>query len=92
MTKILVSTNQIFGPYKQYMNTLVLKKSWNEILKMTLYHYIYLLLTSSLTRVTVEIKEKIKNGHSLISETYEGLVEKNLTESIIRILSDISDF
>ena len=74
----MVSTNQIFGPYKQYMNTLVLKKSWNEILKMTLYHYIYLLLTSSLTRVIVDqIKEKIKNGHSLISETYEGLVEKN---------------
>ncbi len=78
MTKILVSTNQIFGPYKQYMNTLVLKKSWNEILKMTLYHYIHLLLTSSLTRVTVDqIKEKIKNGHSLTPETYEGLVEKN---------------
>jgi len=63
MTKILVSTNQIFGPYKQYMITLVLKKSWNEILKMTLYHYIHLLLTSSLTRVTVDqIKEKIKNA------------------------------
>ena len=93
MTKILVSTNQIFGPYKQYMNILVLKKSWNEILKMTLYHYIHLLLTSSLTKVTVEqIKEKIKNDHSLISETYEGLVGKNLTESTIRILSDIRDF
>ena len=39
MTKILVSTNEIFGPYRQYMNSLVLKKSWNEILKMTLYHY-----------------------------------------------------
>ena len=93
MTKILVSTNQIFGPYKQYMNILVLKKSWNEILKMTLYHYIHLLLTSSLTKVTVEqIKEKIKNDHSLISETYEGLVGKNLTESTIRILLDIRDF
>ena len=45
---------------------------------MTLYHYIYLLLTSSLTRVTVEqIMEKIKNDNSLISETYERLVEKN---------------
>ena len=60
---------------------------------MTLYHYIHLLFISSLTRVTVDqIKEKIKNEHSLISETCEGLVEKNLTESTIRILSDISDF
>ena len=60
---------------------------------MTLYHYIYLLLISSLTRVIVDqIKEKIKNKHSLISETCEGLVEKNLTESTIRIFSDIRDF
>ena len=93
MTKILVSTNEIFGPYKQYMNGLVLKKSWNEILKMTLYHYIHLLLTSSLNRVTVDqIKEKIKSDYTLISETYQGLVGKNLTESTIRILSDIHDF
>ena len=93
MTKILVSTNEIFGPYKQYMNSLVLKKSWNEILKMTLYHYIHLLLTSNFSRITVDqIKEKIKNDYTLISETYQGLVGKNLTESTIRILTDIHDF
>ena len=93
MTKILISTNEIFGPYRQYMNTLVLKKSWNEILKMTLYHYIHLLLTSSYNRITVDqIKAKIKSDYSLISETYEGLVGKNLTEATIRILNDIHDF
>ena len=93
MTKILISTNEIFGPYRQFMNMLVLKKCWNEILKMTLYHYIHLLLTSSYNKTTVDqIKEKIKNDHALISETYEGLVGKNLTESTIRILTDIHDF
>ena len=93
MTKILILTNEIFGPYRQYMNGLVLRKGWNEILKMTLYHYIHLLLTSSLNKTTVDkIKEKIKNDYALISETYEGLVGKNLTESTIRILNDIHDF
>ena len=93
MTKILISTNEIFGPYRQFMNTLVLKKCWNEILKMTLYHYIHLLLTSSYNKTTVDqIKSKIKNDYSLISETYEGLVGKNLTEATIRILTDIHDF
>ena len=93
MTKVLISTNEIFGPFRQYMNTLVLKKSWNEILKMTLYHYIHLLLTSSYNKITVDqIKSKLKNDYSLISETYEGLVGKNLTESTIRILNDIRDF
>ena len=93
MTKILISTNEIFGPYRQYMNGLVLKKCWNEILKMTLYHYIHLLLTSSFNKVSVEkIKAKIKSDYSMVSETYEGLVGKNLTESTIRILTDIHDF
>ena len=60
---------------------------------MTLYHYIHLLLTSSYNRITVDqIKAKIKSDYSLISETYEGLVGKNLTEATIRILNDIHDF
>ena len=92
-TKILISTNEIFGPYRQFMNSLVLKKSWNEILKMTLYHYIHLLITSTYNKVTVDqLKAKIKSDYSMISETYEGLVGKNLTEATIRILTDIHDF
>ena len=93
MTKILISTNEIFGPYRQYMNSLVLKKSWNEILKMTLYHYIHLLLTSSYNKSNVEqIKEKIKTDINLLTETYEGLVGKNLTIATIKILNDIHAF
>ena len=93
MTKVLIATNEIFGPYRQYMNSLVLKKSWNEILKLTLYHYIHLLLTSSYSKVTVDqIKEKLNGDVSLLSETYEGLVGKNLTLATIKILNDIHDF
>ena len=93
MSKILICTNEIFGPYRQYMNSLVLKKSWNEILKLTLYHYIHSLLTSSYSKTTVEqIKEKIKADIGLLSETYEGLVGKNLTLATIKILNDIHDF
>ena len=54
MTKILILTNEIFGPYRQYMNGLVLRKGWNEILKMTLYHYNHLLLKSSLNKTTFD--------------------------------------
>jgi hypothetical protein len=88
ITKILISTNDIFGPYRQYMNSLVLKKAWNEILKMTLYHYIHLLLFSNYNKSAVEkIKEKLKTDIGLLTETYEGLVGKNLTMSTIKILT-----
>ena len=93
MTKILIETNDIFGSYKQYMNNLVQKKVWNEILKLTLYHYIHLLLTSDFSQVTVEqIREKLKTDIGILKETYEGLVGKNLTTSTIKILNDIHDF
>ena len=93
MTKILLSTNEIFGPFRQYMNSLVLKKAWNEILKLTIYHYIHLLLASNYGKFKVEeIKEKLKTDVSLLTETYEGLVGKNLTTATIKILNDIHDF
>jgi len=93
LSKILIYTNEIFGPYREYMNSLVLKKAWNEILKLTLYHYVHLLLTSKLNQAKVEeIREKIKVDIGLLNETYEGLVGKNLTVSTIKILNDIHDF
>ena len=93
MTKILISTNEIFGPFRQYMNSLVLKKSWNEILKLTLYHYIHLLITSNMNKSSVDqIKEKLKIDVGILTETYQGLVGKNLTEATIKILNDIHDF
>ena len=93
MTKILFSTNEIFGPYRLNMNSLVLKKAWNEILKLTLYHYIHLLLTSNYNKYTVDqIKEKLKTDISLLTETYESFVGKNLTTATIKILNDIHDF
>ena len=93
MNKILVVVNDIFGSYKSNMNAIVIKKAWNEILKMTLYHYINNLISSDYEGVTVlEIRIKIKNDIALISETFENLVGKNLTTSTIKILNDIYDF
>ena len=75
MAKILIGINELFGLFKQYMNSLVQKKVWNEILKLTLYHYIHLLLISKLRVVTVEqISEKLKTDIGILKETYEGLV------------------
>ena len=93
MNKILVVVNDIFGSYKSNMNAIVIKKAWNEILKMTLYHYINNLISSKYDGVTVlEIRIKLKNDTSLISETFENLVGKNLTISTVKILNDIYEF
>jgi len=75
------------------MNPIVIKKTWNEILKMVLYHYINTLISSDYNGVTVlEIRIKIKSDTELISETFENLVGKNLTESTVKILKNIYEF
>ena len=93
MSKISIEINQLFGQYKKYMNTQVQKELWNEILKLTLYHYIHLLLTSKLSNIKVEqILEKLKKDIDILKEKYIGLVGENLATSTIKILNDIHDF
>ena len=93
MSKISIEINQLFGQYKKYMNTQVQKELWNEILKLTLYHYIHLLLTSKLSNIKVEqIREKLKKDIDILKEKYIGLVGENLATSTIKILNDIHDF
>ena len=94
MEKVLLKTNDIFGIFKPLMNVLVIKKCWNEILKMTLYHYIScLLMTANKKQKTVEeLKQKIKFDSGILTETYEPVVGPNLTKSTLKIMDDIHDF
>ena len=94
MELILIKTFDIFGKFKPLMNILIIKKCWNEILKMTLYHYITcLLMTANKKEKPVkELKQKIKNDNGLLKETYEPVVGPNLTKSTLKIMDDIHDF
>ena len=94
MEKVLVKTSDIFGIYKPLMNILVIKKCWNEILKMTLYHYIScLLMTANKNQKNVEeLRKKIKFDSGILTETYEPVVGHNLTISTLKIMDDIHDF
>ena len=94
MEKVLLKTNDIFGIFKPLMNVLVIKKCWNEILKMTLYHYIScLLMTANQKQKTLEeLKNKIKFDTGILNETYVPIVGPNLTKSTLKIMDDIHDF
>ena len=92
--KVLVKTMEIFGTYKPMMSILVIKKCWNEILKLTIYHYICCLLTTAnkKQKSVEELKEKVKYDTSLLKEAYIPVVGENLTNSTIKIMLDIVDF
>ena len=92
--KILFKTNELFGKYNQFMNSLIIKKCWEEILKLSVFYYIKSLLTTAHKKVkkVEDLRDKIKNDQGLLNETYEPVVGKNLTQANLKILSDIYDF
>ena len=92
--QILIKTDELFGKFKEFMNPSVEKKTWDEILKLTLFHYIKSLLTTAHKKLeTIEsLREKIKYDKGCLFETYSGIVGNNLTEATLKILCDIHDF
>ena len=70
MMKVVVKTSEIFNDFKLMMITPIIKRCWNEILKLTLCYYIsLLLLTGKKKKKNInEIKEKIKNDEKLLIE------------------------
>ena len=94
MIKVVFQTSQIFNEYRLTMTTPIVKRCWNEILKLTLCYYISsLLFTAKKRNKNInEIKEKIKNDKKLLVETYEPIVGENLTKATIKILEDIYNF
>ena len=94
MEEIILKSGEIFGKYKSMMVFPVIKKCWNEILKLTLCYYITsLLLTARKKKKSKEdILSKIKNDKNILSESYSGIVGENLTNSTLKILDDIINF
>ena len=94
LEKIFVRTGEIYGGYKSMMNPPVVKKCWNEILKLTLCYYITsLLLTARKKKKNKEeLKLKIKNDNKILNDTYASTIGENLAKSTLKILEDIYDF
>ena len=92
--KIILKTGEIFGKFRPMMNAPVVKKCWNEILKLTLCYYITsLLLTAKKSKKSIEeIKLKIKNDKKNLFGSYSATVGENLTNATLKILDDILDF
>lgn len=97
--KIAPAASEILAPYRKYMKSSVSNKANREILKLTLYHYINLLLKPKLEgqdevqKINVDqLKEKIKKDIPVFQTAFEGLIGKNKAQAEIKILSDIIDF
>ena len=94
LKKVVIRTSKIFNEYKLMMSIPIIKRAWNEILKLTLNYYISLLIFTGKKKEKNlnKIKAKIKNDKDLLIETYSSIVGENLIKPTIKILDDIYNF
>ena len=94
MNNIIIKTVEIFGKFKNLMSQLVLKKYWNEILKLTLCYYITSLLLTARKKKNDKdaLLAKIKEDKAILQNTYSEIVGDNLTDSTLQILNYIIEF
>ena len=91
---VMVKTRDIFCSYNEYMDKSIMKKVWEEILKMSVFFYVRCLLQtgSKGLKDVSELNNKIENDEGALRETYAGIVGNNLTEQNLKILKDLRDF
>ena len=94
LRKILLVTHETYSELNPLMNGMIKKKCWEEVLKLTVFYYIKLLLTTAHKKVkkVEEITAKLEDDKGLLRETYCSLVGENLTNANLKILDDILDF
>ena len=92
--KIIGKSVEIYGKYKSMMNVAIIKKYWNEIMKLTLCYYITSLLLTARKKMKKkeDVQLKIKNDKKILSDAYTCIVGENLVNSTLKILDDINDF
>ena len=90
----LTMINDIYGQFNKHMNEMVVKKTWEEILKLKVFYYVKSLIANAHKKVkdVNDLINKLKEDKEVIIETFESVVGENLTEVNVKILNDIIDF
>ena len=94
LTKIIDITSDIYFKYNTFMNDLVKKRVWEEVLKLTIYYYIKVLITTATMGIKTaeELIKKLIDDKSLLKEQYAIIVGDNLTLVNLQIFEDLITF
>ena len=94
ITKVIDITSDIYFQYNNYMNDLVKKRIWEEILKLTIYYYMKVLITTSTKGIQTseQLIKKLMEDKNVIKDQYSIIVGDNLTEVNLKIFDDLINF
>ena len=94
LSKIIDITSDVYFKYNTFMNDLVKKRIWEEILKLTIYYYMKVLITTSTKGIQTseQLIQKLMEDKNLIKDQYSIIVGDNLTIVNLKIFDDIITF
>ena len=94
LTKVIDITSDVYFKYNTFMNDLVKKRIWEEILKLTIYYYMKVLITTSTKGIqsSEELIKKLMEDKNLIKDQYSLIVGDNLTLLNLKIFDDLITF
>ena len=94
LNKIIDITSDVYFKYNVYINSLVKKRIWEEILKLTVYYYMKLLITTASRgmKSAGDLIKKLMEDKNLLKDQYGIIVGENLTLVNLKIFDDIITF
>ena len=94
LNKIIDTTSDVYFKYNVYINNVVKKYIWEEILKLTVYYYMKLLIMTSSRGIKTanELIKKLMDDKNLLKDQYAIIVGENLTLVNLKIFDDIITF
>ena len=94
LNKIIQATTEVYTKYNTFMINEVKNKVWEEVLKLTVYYYIKLLIMTSEKGIknSEELVKKLIEDKNLLKDAYSTLVEENITLENVKIFDDVVSF
>ena len=94
LSKIIDITSDIYFKYNAFMNDLVKRRVWEEILKLTIFYYIKVLITTAKIGIKTaeELIKKLIDDKNLLKDQYAIIVGENLTLVNLKIFEDLISF
>ena len=94
LNKIIDITSDVYFKYNSSMSDLVKKRVWEEILKLTVYYYMRLMIMTSNKGIknADELIKKLMEDKNILKDVFSTIVGENLTLVNLKIFDDVLSF
>ena len=83
---------EIYGRLEKFMNVLIQKKLWGQILNTFIIHYLRTLLTSEIKKPIQDLKMKLLKDKEILFSFFDQQIGKNLIEETMKIIDELINF